>query len=429
VRRRVLVAVIASVATIALVAPQYANSAPSQDPRAEREQVRAERAKVATQIDTSKASLSEIDDALQVLQENLNTQEAALARTEAEVAQADKDIADSTHAISVLTAELAALRTEMRRRAVHAYVSPPADDILTVLETNDFTTASSRKFYIELRAQDDADIADRLDGATSDLAFQKHKAEAARKRAEAKRAEQARRTEAVRGAKADQQTVANKIQATMDSQIARSVELAKTDRALAAKIAEQQAALAARLAAAQASAQAAAAAASRPQNVSSGSSSGGQSNQAPSGAENTPLPPVSSGGGGGSGTGGVKLCNAGGITVNCAIVGNLTSLLNAARSSGLALSGGGYRDPSSQIALRRAHCGSSYYAIYEMPASSCHPPTARPGQSQHELGLAVDFNACQSRSSACYQWLSAHASSFGFYNLPSEPWHWSSTGR
>jgi hypothetical protein len=91
------------------------------------------------------------------------------------------------------------------------------------------------------------------------------------------------------------------------------------------------------------------------------------------------------------------------------------------------LSGGGYRDPAEQIALRRAHCGSSYYAIYQMPSSSCRPPTARPGSSQHEVGLAIDFSPC-GYGSAQYNWLKAHAAQYGFYNLPSESWHWSTTG-
>jgi len=106
----------------------------------------------------------------------------------------------------------------------------------------------------------------------------------------------------------------------------------------------------------------------------------------------------------------------------------LRALLNAARGSGLALSGGGYRDPSAQIELRKQHCGTSYYAIYEMSSSSCSPPTAQPGTSQHELGLAVDFSNCQSRSSACHQWLRTNGARFGLYNLPSEPWHWSTSG-
>jgi peptidoglycan hydrolase CwlO-like protein len=414
-------------AAIALVTPQLAGSAPSQDPRAERERVRAERAEVAAEIDTNKASRREIDEALKTLQANLVTQEAALARTEAEVAQADRDIVDAQNAISTLESELLVLRQVMRDRAVTAYVSPPGDDILTVLETSDFTTAASRKFYIELRAQDDADVADRLSGATVDLAHQKRKATAAKKRAETKRAEQAERTQAVRDAKAQEQAVADRLSATINSQVARSVELAKTDRALSARIAEEQARLAAMLAAREEAARAAAAAAV----ASAPASRPAPSNQNADGGESGPLPPTPppSNNGSSGGARAVPLCTVGGITVNCAISGALGSMLNAARASGLSLSGGGYRDPSAQIALRRAHCGSSYYAIYEMPASQCRPPTARPGQSQHEIGLAVDFNACQSRSTACYRWLAANAASFGFYNLPSEPWHWSSTGR
>jgi peptidoglycan hydrolase CwlO-like protein len=421
VRRRSLVVTLATAAvTIGLAAPQLASSAPTQDPRAQREQVRAERAQVAAQIDTSKASLQEIDAALQTLEENLRTQQAALARTEAQVAQAEQDLADAEAAIARLTDEVSVLKTEIRRRAVAAYVSPPGDDILTVLETNDFTTATNRKFYIELRAAKDEEVTDRLNGAASDLTYQKRKATEAKALAETKRAEQQERTDAVAQAESEQQRVADDLQSTIDSQISRSLELAKTDRALSAEIAEQQAALVARLAAQQAKEDAdrkaaAAAAAAQP------------TNQDSSGGETGPLPPVSTGGGG-TGTGGISLCTVGGITVNCAVRGQLQSMLNAARASGLSLSGGGYRSPAGQIEVRKNNCGTSYYAIWEMPASACSPPTAKPGTSQHELGLAIDFNNCSSRGSACYRWLAGNASSYGFYNLPSEPWHWSTTG-
>lgn len=51
----------------------------------------------------------------------------------------------------------------------------------------------------------------------------------------------------------------------------------------------------------------------------------------------------------------------------------------------------GRRSNTEQIQLRRAHCGTSWYDIYEKPSSECSPPTARPGHSKHESGLAVDL--------------------------------------
>ena len=50
----------------------------------------------------------------------------------------------------------------------------------------------------------------------------------------------------------------------------------------------------------------------------------------------------------------------------------------------------------------------------------------------HERGLAIDFTyagrVIGSRSSPAYKWLAANTSRYGFYNLPSEPWHWSTNG-
>jgi hypothetical protein len=127
--------------------------------------------------------------------------------------------------------------------------------------------------------------------------------------------------------------------------------------------------------------------------------------------------------------GNVPLATVENITVHTQIAGQVAGLLRAARADGHTLAGGGYRSPQRQIELRRAHCGTSRYAIYEMPSSRCSPPTARPGSSNHELGLAIDFDCdgslIRTRSSACFQWMAANAPSFGLHNLPSEPWHWS----
>jgi len=119
------------------------------------------------------------------------------------------------------------------------------------------------------------------------------------------------------------------------------------------------------------------------------------------------------------------------IMVNAEIAGQVQALIGAARSDGINLHGGGYRPVADQIILRVAHCGTSGYDMFEKPAGECNPPTARPGFSQHELGLAIDFTengAILGAGSPGYQWMVANAGSFGLINLPSEPWHWSTTG-
>lgn len=122
-----------------------------------------------------------------------------------------------------------------------------------------------------------------------------------------------------------------------------------------------------------------------------------------------------------------QLADVQGIVVHNSIAQQLENLLAAAEADGLTLTGTGYRSHQRQIELRRAHCGTSNYAIYEMPSSQCSPPTARPGSSMHEQGLAVDFVNCSSHSTACWQWLNANGATYGFFNLASEPWHWSTT--
>jgi hypothetical protein len=124
----------------------------------------------------------------------------------------------------------------------------------------------------------------------------------------------------------------------------------------------------------------------------------------------------------------VPLSEVRGIVVHSSIAGQVEALLAAAEAAGVGLDGSGYRSSEAQIRLRRAHCGTSDYAVYRMPSSQCSPPTARPGTSMHEQGLAIDFFNCSTRSTACYQWLAANAATYGLYNLPSEPWHWSVDG-
>lgn len=119
--------------------------------------------------------------------------------------------------------------------------------------------------------------------------------------------------------------------------------------------------------------------------------------------------------------------------VNVSIAQNMLSLINdASQQTGLKWGGGGFRTSEEQISLRKSNCGTSNYAIYEMPSSSCSPPTARPGRSNHELGLAIDFTTAGgsslSRGDPYFNWLKANAAKYGLKNLPSEAWHWSVDG-
>ena len=130
------------------------------------------------------------------------------------------------------------------------------------------------------------------------------------------------------------------------------------------------------------------------------------------------------------------LATVGGITVSSTIAPALERLLGGAAADGINLSGSAYRSPEVTARLRRANgCPD----VYDSPASACRIPTARPGTSEHEKGLAIDFTwqgqtVCYPRSgSQCsgnraYDWLRSNAGRFGFSNLPTEAWHWSTTG-
>ncbi|HTO01796.1 MAG TPA: M15 family metallopeptidase, partial [Microthrixaceae bacterium] len=217
-----------------------------------------------------------------------------------------------------------------------------------------------------------------------------------------------------------QQAFADEVDNRLNAALAEADSLAQTDAVLAKNISSKQASIARALAAQRANEEARAAKRAA-QNKSTSNGYGGNRG---------------SGGGAGGGsvpaiTGSGEIVSVRGIRVHRSIADNLARLLAAASADGINLSGGGFRDPAGQIAVRKNNCGTSNYAIYQMPASSCRPPTARPGTSMHERGLAIDFTqggSTLTRSSSGFAWMRANAGSYGFYNLPSEAWHWSTNG-
>jgi len=129
-----------------------------------------------------------------------------------------------------------------------------------------------------------------------------------------------------------------------------------------------------------------------------------------------------------------KINTSGGSFYACkTISSNLKKMIDAAWAQNIKISGSGWRTKETQISFRIAHCGgNTTYNIYKKPSGQCKPPTAIPGTSRHENGLAFDLRcdgqSIKSRDSKCFTWLKTNAGKYGFYNLASEPWHWSVDG-
>lgn len=383
-------------------------SAQADDPEAEREEVRERRAEIELEIDALEARDAEISQALADLQANVATQEAELAEAERALEAAEEDLADAEEAVVAAEQRIAELEAATDELVVETFVNGPSTATgLEVFTAESISDAAVKQAIIGLQADSDADLLDRLDAAREDLEIERTNREQAAEEAEELRDASAAELADLQDALAQQQEFAADVEQRLDQRLAEAQSLEELDAELSQQIAEQQAELARQLQEAQAAAEASAAPAPAPAPAPTSQSS------------SIELATVT--------------CPTGGtITVAASIAGNVQGLLDLAGQQGVGLCGGGYRDPQRQIELRMEHCGTSYYAIYEMPSSQCSPPTARPGQSNHEQGLAIDFT-CNGAGAVregdeCWNFLVANAADYGLYNLPSESWHWSVDG-
>lgn len=386
------------------------------DTRTQRSNVRSEQAKVAAKVNALESSQEQVMAALQAMEENVRGQQAVLseARRQAEVsaaeaAQAERDAAQTTR-------DLDALRARVARYAVKAYVEPPGEELMRRFEAASAQEDATRNAFLNMQSRSDSDVIDQLRSTKARLEEELARAQAAKSAAETHAAEAEGALQSLSVAQSQQQAYASQVRQRLDETLSDAAFLSRMDAELGRQIAAEAAALAKAVGGV----------------PSSGSGSG-------SGSSNTTTPPSS-----GSGTTTTtppsgnnpyptpSLTTVNGITVASSVADRVRGLMNAAAADGINLSGYGYRDFNAQIALRRQNCGTTQYAIWEMPPDACSPPTARPGYSYHERGLAIDFMAngrfINSRSNPGFVWLAANAGRFGFYNLPSEPWHWDTRG-
>jgi len=394
----------------------------------QRRAVRVRHGQVKLEVNALQAKTSELNAALATLTNNVAKQKAQLEEAQRVAAEAQKDLAEASAAVVEAQQRIDELDAASRRFVVDAFTSPPTESAFDALDAPSFAEATVKRALLDIYADSHSDVFDQLTAAHEDVEVERqNKASIA---AEAQQKQQAADAALarVRAAQAQQQDFLDDAEAALERKLAESAQLADVDRQLSEKIAREQAELARRLAAQRAAAEAAAA-------RRNGSGNGGSTSGAGGGG---------GGAGGGSwGPGTIKAvpgglarvsCSSGsGITVAGTLGPRLRRLLDAAARVGVTLCGWGYRSAQQQINLRRAHCGGSNYSIWHKPAGLCSPPTARPGFSMHETGQAVDFYcdggaSIESHRNRCYKWLARNAAGFGLYNLPSEPWHWSTNG-
>lgn len=373
-------------------------AAEAETPQQQRERLHQQQAQLAKDVDALEAANAKVKAELARLQGELDRRQATADHAKRAKAMADADLKAAEAAVARARTRYEELNRAADALVIESFITPVGDEALDAFKAGSLTDAAVKRSLEEMQAESDRRLLRQLASARRRLAGDQTRKRAAASRASATDARAAKAASDVRAARDTQQRYVDEVEKALNAKLAEADALRQVDAALAKRIADQQAALAAQLPA-------------RP---------------APTGNVAPTIAAVP----GGLAT---VSCPAGGtITVAGTIADQLARLLAAASADGVQLCGGGYRDPQAQIELRKAHCGTSYYAIYQMPASQCSPPTAVPGTSQHEVGLAIDFTCngggTVSAGDVCWDWLSAHAADYGLYNLPSEPWHWSTTG-
>ena len=413
-----------------MLVPATSGAAPGQQPPAAGGTERADGTLSTTDDDVLQADSAEVATSLADLNAEVQAQVAAVVAARDAQAAADAELAAAEAAVAETQASLASLGEASDEVVIESFVNPPAEDALDALTADSLADATVKQSILTNQSNSNAAVLTDLQDAQADLVVREEAQADAAATAEEKAAEAEAAVDDLVADQSQETLFVLAVQERLAGNLAEADALAGVDPAAADALRAREGELAAQIGAIvtareqraaeaalqQAMAEAAAQAAAERASASSGGSSAGGASIGPASGN---LSTVSCPGGGS-------------ITVDSSLAGNLQSMLNAAAADGNNLCGGGYRDPSAQIALRRAHCGSSNYAIYEAPSSACSPPTARPGTSNHEQGLAIDFTCngggALGRSSSCFSWLSANANSYGLYNLPSEPWHWSNDG-
>lgn len=399
-------------------------------------------ATVNIDVEVSTGETADVIGTLESIKENVGQQLADLesANVAVESAQDELDAADEV--VAETESNIDGLVADSDDVVTGSFLNPPAASILDTLSADTATDAVVKQALLSMQAEEDAATLAELEAEREQLEVERNAQAEVAAAAQQERAEKEAERADLEAATSQQADFVLAVSDRMGAQLAEAAALQEIDPAMSAQITRQQAALAAKLQEI-ADAEAFAAAlellereaarieaeeAQRAREAREAAEAAAAAAAAEAARERATAGPA-------SGELASVTCPAGlgSITVDSGISAALRDLLNDAGAAGVNMCGGGWRSSDAQIELRRQNCGNTEYLIWEAPSSACNPPTARPGTSLHEQGLAIDFTCngggvIPSHSSPCFVWMDNNAATYGFHNLPSEPWHWSTTG-
>jgi len=389
-----------------------------------------DRPAINSELNVLNASADEIEAELNTLETQLAAQRAAFDAAATELATASQQVADADAAVVAAQDIATTMTTQVQQMAIDSYINPRGEQQLDVFMSASPSDAAMRQTYLDDRAATQAALLEKHRKSIVQLESARSAAAEAQAAAQQAADSQAAALAQIEATHATKQAFADELNSRIEANLGEIASLDAVDRQRAASLAveQQRIAVLAKTASQPLTTSPATTVAPVPGQPSPPTTAPRVTTPPTTPPTTTPPrvvpPPLVRPG---------EIVFIAGFGVNKSVAGPFGQMMDAATAAGLDLGGGGYRDPASQIALRRAHCGPTDYDIYDRPSSQCSPPTARPGQSMHEQGLALDFTCSgtliSSQSGECWDWLATNAASYGFFNLPSEPWHWSVNGR
>ncbi|MDP8987059.1 MAG: peptidoglycan DD-metalloendopeptidase family protein, partial [Actinomycetota bacterium] len=159
------------------------------DPRAERQKARERRAQLASELDGLRASEEELNNALRALDEQMLAQAAEVDGARQAVAAAEKEVAEAQRQVAETGQRIDGLTEAVVQRAVESFIRPAGDPVGDMVQSRDITEAARKRALLAQVAARDDDVIDQLNAAREDFQVSQAQADAARTKADERRAE------------------------------------------------------------------------------------------------------------------------------------------------------------------------------------------------------------------------------------------------